>query len=170
MSKIYLLLTFIFLICRNVEGQDVKASFQKEFHNFNIDTSVRIAVPLGDKFYCLKSNGNVFVIDKNSNRIIPYYNDNSKYLNLIDLYVRADSLFGISKTKSYLLNSKDNWIPLKNPFPVPPLFEDDKFIVASTCSGEWGGSVYFKDKRTKKVYTAQATCVVNVKKKGKQQV
>lgn len=100
MSKIYLLLTFIFLICRNVEGQDVKASFQKEFHNFNIDTSVRIAVPLGDKFYCLKSNGNVFVIDKNSNRIIPYYNDNSKYLNLIDLYVRADSLFGISKTKS----------------------------------------------------------------------
>ncbi|WP_413667539.1 hypothetical protein ACEN9X_24015 [Mucilaginibacter sp. Mucisp86] len=164
MSKIYLLLTFIFLICRNAEGQDIKASFQKEYHNFNIDTSIRLAVPLGDKFYCLKSNGSIFVITKVTNSIDSSYKDNSRQLNLLNLYVRGDSLIGLSKNKNYLLNSQNNWIPLNKPFSVPPLFEDDKFLVASTCSGEWGGSVYFKDKRTKKVYTAQAACVVNVKK------
>lgn len=164
MSKIYLLLTFIFLICRNAESQDIKTSFQKEYHDFNIDTSIRLAVPLGEKFYCLKSNGSIFVIARITNRIDSSYKDNSRQLNLLNLYVRGDSLIGLSKNKNYLLNSQNNWIPLKKPFSVPPLFEDDKFIVASTCSGEWGGSVYFKDKRTKKVYTAQAACVVNVKK------
>jgi len=44
------------------------------------------------------------------------------------------------------------------------IFEDDDYIVTSTCSGEWGGTVKFKSKRKGVVYACEATCVVSVNK------
>ncbi len=55
---------------------------------------------------------------------------------------------------------------LKNNFTVDRnnIFEDSTYIVSKTCSGEWGGSIKFKNKRTGVVYTARATCPVVVNK------
>ncbi|RYE25384.1 MAG: hypothetical protein EOP45_04805 [Sphingobacteriaceae bacterium] len=43
-------------------------------------------------------------------------------------------------------------------------FEDDNYIVNKTCSGEFGGTVKFKNKKTGVVYSCSATCPVVVNK------
>lgn len=45
-----------------------------------------------------------------------------------------------------------------------PLYEDEKYVVRKTCGGEWGGSVWFKNKSTGIEYSADATCPVSVNK------
>ncbi|MDT3404751.1 hypothetical protein [Mucilaginibacter terrae] len=46
----------------------------------------------------------------------------------------------------------------------PVLYEDDKYVVRRTCSGEWGGSVYFKNKLTKVERACSATCAIAILK------
>jgi len=43
-------------------------------------------------------------------------------------------------------------------------FEDEHYVVRKTCSGEWGGSIFFKNKVTGKEYVCSATCPVVVNK------
>lgn len=43
-------------------------------------------------------------------------------------------------------------------------FEDENYVVQKTCSGEWGGSVIFKNKKTGIAYSCNATCPVVVNK------
>ncbi|MFK7969260.1 MAG: hypothetical protein AB8F95_02785 [Bacteroidia bacterium] len=43
-------------------------------------------------------------------------------------------------------------------------YEDAEYIVRSTCSGEWGGSVWFKNKETGLVHSCAATCPLVVNK------
>lgn len=44
------------------------------------------------------------------------------------------------------------------------LYEDSTYIVSKSCSGEFGGSVKFKNKKTGITYAAAATCPVSVNK------
>ncbi|WPO90656.1 hypothetical protein [Chryseobacterium sp. HR92] len=53
---------------------------------------------------------------------------------------------------------------LKAPPPPGLLYNDTTYEVWKTCSGEWGGTVYFKNKKTGKIYCAEATCPVSVNK------
>jgi hypothetical protein len=48
----------------------------------------------------------------------------------------------------------------------PVFFEDDKYLVSKSCSGEWGGTLKFKNKATGVVYACSATCPVSVNKVG----
>lgn len=41
-------------------------------------------------------------------------------------------------------------------------YEDASFRVTSCCVGEWGGSVFFEDKKTNIIYTTVSTCVQNI--------
>jgi hypothetical protein len=43
-------------------------------------------------------------------------------------------------------------------------FEDEKYIVRKTCSGEWGGTVWFKNKKTGIERSCIASCPVIVNK------
>ncbi|MCR8558145.1 hypothetical protein KXD93_10845 [Mucilaginibacter sp. BJC16-A38] len=43
-------------------------------------------------------------------------------------------------------------------------FEDDKYIVRKTCSGEWGGTVWFKNKKTGVERSCVASCPVIINK------
>ena len=43
-------------------------------------------------------------------------------------------------------------------------FEDEKYVVRKTCSGEWGGSVWFKNKNSGIEYSCSATCPVVINK------
>lgn len=50
-------------------------------------------------------------------------------------------------------------------FPTYGLFYDDgKYEVWSSCSGEWGGSVYFKNKKTGKIFATKSVCAVSINK------
>jgi hypothetical protein len=43
-------------------------------------------------------------------------------------------------------------------------FQDDNYYVRRTCSGEWGGSVWFKNKSTGIEYSCSATCPRSINK------
>lgn len=49
-------------------------------------------------------------------------------------------------------------------FSQENIYEDDIYIVSKTCSGEWGGTVKFKNKKTNIEYSASAICPVAVNK------
>jgi len=54
----------------------------------------------------------------------------------------------------------------KSDFNINPnnIFEDSLYIVSKTCSGEWGGTIKFKNKKTSVEYSAASTCPVVVNK------
>jgi hypothetical protein len=45
-------------------------------------------------------------------------------------------------------------------------YEDERFIVSKTCSGEWGGTIKFKSKKTGAEYSCSATCPISIYKLG----
>jgi len=47
---------------------------------------------------------------------------------------------------------------------ILPIYEDDDYSVTSTDSGEWGGTIYFKDKSTGITYEGSSICPVKVNK------
>ena len=77
-------------------------------------------------------------------------------------------LVGRTKDKYYFLDTNNEWskyenfIPLKN---QPKLFEDNNYISFCDCHGEWGGTVYFYNKFTGKIYFTEATCANSILKK-----
>ena len=44
------------------------------------------------------------------------------------------------------------------------IFEDSLYVVSKTCSGEWGGTIKFKNKKTGVEYSAASTCPIVVNK------
>ena len=76
-------------------------------------------------------------------------------------------LVGRVKKKYYFLDSEKKWVkyekfvPLKN---QPKLFEDSDYISFCDCHGEWGGTVYFYNKSTGKLYFTEATCANSIRK------
>ena len=83
-------------------------------------------------------------------------------------WIIDEKLVGRVKNEYYFLNSENKWtkydkfIPLKN---HPKLFEDNNYIAFRDCHGEWGGTVYFYNKSTEKIYFTEATCANSILKK-----
>ncbi|WEK34979.1 MAG: hypothetical protein P0Y53_21025 [Candidatus Pseudobacter hemicellulosilyticus] len=71
----------------------------------------------------------------------------------------------------YYFATDSTWKPVKHPmipYSTPKLFEDEMYICYSSCSGEWGGTLYFYNKKNKQTYYTEATCANTViKKEGK---
>ncbi|MFT0155921.1 hypothetical protein [Tenacibaculum ascidiaceicola] len=44
------------------------------------------------------------------------------------------------------------------------LLEDESYLITKSCSGEWGGSIWFKSKKSGIVYSCQSTCVKSINK------
>ena len=69
---------------------------------------------------------------------------------IIKEFVKQDNLPNISKSEIKV--NRDN------------IFEDSLFIVSKSCSGEWGGTIKFKNKISGIEYSAASTCPVVVNK------
>lgn len=79
-----------------------------------------------------------------------------------------NKLVGISDGKYYFLNQDNVWVAYTVSVPFtrqPKLFEDNDYISFCDCHGEWGGTVYFYNKTTKKTYFTEATCANSILKK-----
>ncbi len=77
-------------------------------------------------------------------------------------YGQSKSLFDINVftyTDSSVIKKFNDYKKLNAPF-----YEDEKYIVSKTCSGEWGGTIKFKNKNTGIEYAHSATCPVSVNK------
>lgn len=53
---------------------------------------------------------------------------------------------------------------IKNQKPYGLVFQDEKYEVWNSCSGEWGGTIYFKNKHNGEIRYAQSTCTASVNK------
>jgi hypothetical protein len=65
-----------------------------------------------------------------------------------------------SEGKDYLWNGKF-WAKYNEPVPMggrPKLFEDEFYIMYSDCRGEFGGTIYFYEKKTGTTYYTSASC------------
>lgn len=49
-------------------------------------------------------------------------------------------------------------------------FQDENYYARRACSGEWGGSIWFKNKRTGIEYSCSATCPVIINKIGEKYI
>ncbi|HXD93914.1 MAG TPA: hypothetical protein VNX01_11935, partial [Bacteroidia bacterium] len=79
-----------------------------------------------------------------------------------------DKLVAISNGKYFYLNSDNVWLDYAAPPPLinqPTLFEDSTYISFCDCYGEFGGTVYFYNKKSLQVHFAKATCANSVIKK-----
>ncbi|WP_207534777.1 hypothetical protein [Desertivirga arenae] len=47
---------------------------------------------------------------------------------------------------------------------IPVFYEDEDYLVSASCSGEWGGSIRFKNKKTGVERSAASTCPVTINK------
>jgi len=164
MNKFFILLFVFFLFSFTIKAQNIsKPNFIKEFHNYKTDTSIQVTVLYKNRFYCLELNHQVFVVDAETNLIDHNYSDNSKEVQIENLYLKNDTLFGKGDYHTYFLNKQNKWISLpKGYYHDDVQYEDDNYVITSTCSGEWGGSLYLKDKRTGKLYECICQCAVNI--------
>lgn len=77
-------------------------------------------------------------------------------------------------TKSFIFGGLFQWTgekwkraEIENPVKEQPiLFSDEEFIVYRKCSGEFGGTIYFYDIKSKETYYTESTCSNTVAKKN----
>lgn len=92
-----------------------------------------------------------------------------KELIFILTIIFSTNCFGQQKEKfiiSEVIN-KESFNKLdRNKFKVDKnnIFQDSNYIVSKSCSGEWGGTIKFKNKKTGIKYSAASTCPVVVTK------
>lgn len=80
-------------------------------------------------------------------------------------WVIADKLIGLSNGQHYCLNANQGWQPYTQPVPFgrrPKLYEDDQYLSFMNCHGEFGGTVFFFDKRDQRTHFMPATCANSV--------
>lgn len=84
-----------------------------------------------------------------------------------DLRIENDSLFLIGNTykNTFVLGqSIENFQPTKTRHFK--LFKDSTYDLYANCNGEFGGTLFFVNRKTKDVYDAAATCPIVVNKIG----
>lgn len=60
----------------------------------------------------------------------------------------------------FLDQTTNQWIKIKSIDNL--IYEDSIYYVTSTCSGEFGGTIFFKDKKSNNTYVASSVCSVVV--------
>jgi hypothetical protein len=159
-----LVITFFFITCCERAEIRSQPTFVKDIHTFPVNDNVIDVVLYRGKYYCLKSKGDFLIIDSASNLVenkvlkVPDVNQ------LYQLNLRNDSLLLNSGMDNFYLNSNGLFKKTWQGFYTQCIFEDDEFEVTESCYGEWGGTIYFKDKKTGKLYECECTCVVAINK------
>lgn len=80
-----------------------------------------------------------------------------------------NQLIAQSAEQPFYFTAANTWEIYKTPATVKettPLYEDEDYFCYSECHGEWGGMIYFFDKRTGSTYFTGAGCARSVLKKA----
>lgn len=79
-------------------------------------------------------------------------------------WVFNQELMALSGNSIYKWNGS-KWEKSTLNFPLrkqPIILEDQDFIIYGDCHGEWGGTVYFYEKSTSKIFFTESTCTNSV--------
>lgn len=80
-------------------------------------------------------------------------------------WVIDNDLYGLSNGSYWVLDKTDNWIKAKIKLPFnnkPTLYNDNDYISFCDCQGEWGGTVYFYNRKNQNTYFTEATCAKSI--------
>jgi hypothetical protein len=92
------------------------------------------------------------------------------------IWTSGDTLFTICGLRNYDIRyrTNKNWIVLDTGSTNKqnymhheknlPIYEDSEFKINSCCRGEFGGAIFFYDKKSKKTYSCRSTCISGIQK------
>lgn len=128
----------------------------KYFCFFSLDKGYKVGYE--NRLFILNQNGSVF-----KDILVPKEISNIRHY---DLTVKNNKLYiknqQFDKANYLIENVNYNFIKEENKnFEI---FQDETFLVYSDCSGEFGGTVFFKSKKTQQLYEISAVCSIVVNK------
>lgn len=165
---LYLLCLATFLSsCSEEKSTKVSHHFVIQNHTLSLGEPSKAAAFYKDRFYILTKSYKLITVDKeykvdsaltklSQGYLFDYIYTTDKYL--IGGFYPVDSF-----TRLLYFDDSKGWIPLPNHKSIlGSLFEDEQFYVRSCCMGEFGGAIFFEEKRTNKIFSAPITCPTKV--------
>jgi hypothetical protein len=136
-----------------------------------LDTTISRIAYMNNHFLLLMDNGRIAVLDSAYNRI-SMIEEQLSSVKASWLFSYNDSLFIGSSDQYYYLNSNLEAVKIKRKGLIygEIFFEDSSYRVYGCCVGEFGGSIFFLDKRSNRTYSYFATCPRQVLRFGNEYV
>lgn len=152
-----------FIAC-STQKHDVEAKdFSVSVKSIKGDTVITSAIYYSGHILCLQGDDKLFVLDTALNFVdsltVKFAKLKIQFLNSYNdtiLLSSGENLFYLDKDfdiKEY------NGSPFKYQFPY---FTDSSYYVYACSAGEWGGAVFFWNKKTNRTYSYPATAVQQV--------
>lgn len=150
-------------------SKDSSFVIYKDTFDFKHEGELEQVAYFDNKYFCVinHSDKKLIILDEEgtyTNEVLtPKAIENTSYY---DLVIENDSLF--LKLKE---GDEENFVLVNNNTEFQPIekrnfkiFEDDEYNIYANCHGEWGGALYFQNKKTKEKYEAESTCAIIVNK------
>lgn len=136
----------------SIEGYGVDGLIFKDKYYIQFDVSGTV----GEVAFDFEYENKFYIIDKTGS-IINAITSPKNIGNYDNLHVRHDSVIAKANygdAAAYYLNEpKQKWAAIKSVDDA--IFEDEDYHVTSLDFGEWGGSTWFRDKKTGLEYVAE---------------
>jgi hypothetical protein len=165
-STLVLFLIAVFAINASHAQSEINDDIVSSVHRFNFNISIKSVVPFHNRFLCLDDNGILFFVSPNSGQIDSSIKKSAASFHFQEIRLINDTIVGGERFQSYFFDGMTKTWKLykfkRNIYPGDLIFQDEKYFISSTCSGEWGGTIYFTNKKTGRTYESICTCAVNV--------
>lgn len=181
MKKItFLFLNFLlfgsFFSCKTDNAGEIKETIHFDTTYLSCDQGMETAILLNDTLYVFSPRVSsslgqsdtvqkMYCFNKQGEKLFEIVLD-SLFHNYYYLFPANNQLYA-----SVRLNNEDatlrfdpslhKWIPAEGVKPAP-LFEDENYIVTSSSSGEWGGTIFFTSKQDGKTYEGASLSPIQV--------
>lgn len=167
---IFIILTPIIWSCEQKSKLSPIDKFIVKTYSIALNTNVKTSLFYNGHYYCLTDDkkficlNNKFEVDSSFTNSINQQQFDYSFLSG-DTLIAGNYVKGRVK-KNYYLNSEMKWELLTKNQKGEPFFEDDKFMVYTCCVGEFGGAIFFTDKKSNRVYSCPAICATIINKVG----
>jgi hypothetical protein len=167
-----LYVTTLYSYGQNTTNSNGNLTINVDTININIKGRIGASVKYDGKYYCFfgtkspygGSTKRLYILSENGN--VEQIVDMPKIISeryYSDLFVKNDSIIVkdyYDKSSFYFDTKKSEWITINDVDDL--VYEDDKFYVTYLDFGEWGGTMWFKDKKTNKEYeVASSVPIIN---------
>jgi hypothetical protein len=130
-----------------------------------IDTTINNIESWQGKLVCLLDNGSIAVLDTDYKRLT--HLERLVNTGKIDyMFSLGDTVFIANKKSSYYIDTsfRRRKYVRNRVLYGQRIYEDSAYYIYACCAGEFGGSVFFRNKKDDKFYSYYATCARQVVK------
>ncbi|MBF9220485.1 hypothetical protein [Hymenobacter ruricola] len=162
-----ILLALVALIassCGLLSNSNTEDNFIIRKYSVSLNKPIQETLFHRGKYYCLTNYGRLICLTSK-------FQIDTTITTLIDkeafdfVYENADSLIGGRYNgENHYLGNDYAWRKHPNNIRLPALYEDNAFTAYQCCAGEFGGGLFFHEKKTGHIYSIPATCAVAINK------